>query len=604
MADATNAEDAQPAPAELPPDTWSAGDYLHCDSDGAFLGRAAELPVVRHALTTPGSLLVISGPPGIGKQSLIAEARDLDRAEHGRTRYTGGLWHLKVQSGRTGDAVRAFLLRHKLPLPAPNTTELCLLALDAALHERDAVLVVSNVLRREVEAEHVPIVRDAARTILLTTDPTVADAVRSLGHRDVVHLALGPLADQDLAALDDRTDCERDIDEPSEDVTELIHLALLLGGLPWGIELLRRILAPYEDGSRFESAQLQRRLLQVGAAPDTAGIPASVRYLVRFALHQMPPPAREMLAIWTAIETPRPSFMDDGGDIEGAEDVSAWGLDLGADPLLHPAVVDQVRAWPEYRAAAAISAAGTLLKLLGLLSIDYLELYPLDWPELHAALAILLERSHFDLAARTLRALWPVLEANHLAEWLVDWATQILPHLSAGRERAALRAYLGKAYLRLERPDLAQAHLRRAIVELQQLPPEALEPVSRDYGRVHVQGWSRDVPYPPQLMERVSMMDPLRPFHAEEDIRAEDADLALEYETESHEQYVPNVDLLALAQLDLALARMAMLEPTRAWRELQPALHALANVTRLDWREAALRDVEALRATVAEADRE
>ena len=600
MTDATNA-DADAAPAELPPDSWRACDYLDFDTEGAFLGREAEIPVVRHALATPGSLLVISGPPGIGKQSLIAKARDLDRAERRGTLCTGGLWHVKVQRGRTGDAVRAFLLRHRLPLPVPNTTELCLLALDAALRERDAVLVVSNVLRSEVEAEHVPIVRDAARTILLTTDATVADALRSLGHGDLVHLALGPLADQDLAALDDRPELERDSAEPSEDVTELIHLALLLGGLPRGIELLRRVLDPGEDGTRFDTAQLQRRLLQAGTAPDTDGIPASVRYLVRFALHQMSPPAREVLAIWAAIGTPRPNFMNMRDDMEGVEDVSAWGLDLATGPLLHPAVLVQVRAWPEYREAAAISAAGTLLKLLGIISIDYMELHPLYWQELHAALAILLERSHFDLAARTLRGLWPLLEANQLAEWLTEWALRILPHLSADRERAALRAYLGKAYLRLERPDLAQAHLRRAIAELQQLPPERLEPVSRAYGRVHVEGWARDVPVPPQLIDRINLMDPLDPFGDDEDVGAGDADIALEYETESHEQFVPNTDLIALAQLDLALTRVAMQEPSRAWRELEPALQSLARVTRLDWREAALRDAESVREAVMRA---
>ena len=376
---------------ELLENYWTSSDFLFIDDP--FLGRSAETAIVKSAMRTPGTLTVLSGPHGIGKAAIIGDVQLGDswgRGNGERLRHT--VVHLEGGMGGVGDSVRRYFQKHELPVPAIPTSESFARAFEEHLQEQNVVIVVTDVTMAEMLAGRVPIVRGKACTFLTTRDCGMAAWLAAQGHRDVQHLEIGPLADADLADLDERSRDARD--EPVPRATaNLIHCALLAGGYPWSIRVLMRIMEPDEEGGVVDIAGLSRRLAAVTDKCDADGVPLSARVVAEFAAAQLTPLARRVLAWWVASGLPLTSWRWTDDDEEEAYDlIHAWGLAEDSDVGLHPAVTAVVRGWPEYRLAIAAATAVDLIRHVREAEIPDYGFSYFDWPHFHHALSMLLER--------------------------------------------------------------------------------------------------------------------------------------------------------------------------------------------------------------------
>lgn len=561
-------------------------DYIFVD--GPMLGRERECAIVQSAMRTPGSLVVLSGKRGMGKQAIIGNAQ-LDQDEHTQKWFHHPIVHIKGDIGGVGDSLRSYFQRRGLPTPVIPSAASFARHLEELLAQENVVVVVSNVTVAELLTDRVPIVRGRARTIVTTCDPGLASVLLAQGHRDVQHLEIGPLADADLAALDERPPEERWEEMPSL-TADLIHWSLLADGYPWTICVLRRILEPDVEGNVIRGHGLRQRLVEVAGKLDADGLPMTAHVAAQFAAAQMSPLARRILAWWLVSGTPLADWRRSGEDEQHADGlIEGWGLSEGADLDLHPAVAAVVRTWPEYRAALAAAPAMVLLKFLERAERLQEPFMLTESQQFHFALAALVERAHFDVAARILRVLWPGYARLGLYEWLVDWSARILPHLAPGRDTAALRAWLGKAHLALHRPDLALVHLRRAIPELQQLPEETLESARfHPPTRVRRDGLVRVVVAPTDLGD-TEFQDALFWGHfTQTEWPLQQADATLDFESDHADRFLPNHDLLTLARVDYALALCELGEAERAWREIVPILPDIRQVLLHEWRAQAL----------------
>ncbi len=585
---------------ELLEDYWSSSDFLFID--GPFLGRSAESAIVRAAMRTPGTLTVLSGPRGIGKAALIGDVQLGDSwGRGGGERRQHKVVHLEGGIGGVGDSVRRYFQKEELPAPAIPTSESFARAFEEHLQDQNVVVVVTDVTLAELLAGRVPIVRGKARTFLTTRDGGLAARLIAQGHRDVQHLEIGPLADADLANLDERSEAERDGPVP-EATANLIHCALLTGGYPWSIRVLARITEPDEEGGVVDIAGLSRRLVAATDKFDADGLPLSARVVAEFAAAQLTPLARLALAWWVASGSPLTSWRWTDDDEEAAYDlIHVWGLAEDSDAGLHPAVIAVVRGWPEYRAAMASAPAVDLLRHLHEADLPRYRFANRDWPYFHQALTVLLERGQFDIVARVLRVFWLHYARIGLQEWLVDWSTRLLPRLSPGRDTAGLRAWLGKSHLALQRPDLALGHLRRAIVELQALPAEDLGSSQFFDAKLVAQDGRRRLVVLPVELDDLEPLDCIGwGKFADLEWSAQQADAALDFGYDSADRFLPNEDMLTIARADYALAQAELGEAERAWREISLILQDIRLITLHEWRARALENAAQIAVAVNE----
>jgi hypothetical protein len=436
-----------------------------------FVGRVAECARVSEFLARPGGILVVCGPPAMGKRTLVEQCLcDLTYGGHPDVEPDG---MLRLECGARPVGVDILLAAAEFGLSAgvlaqPGTAAAALADL---LAHRDVVLVLYDVDRALLDQDGVPVAVGRARTILTTTDPHVAQVLcRDHGAE---RLDLEPLTDTECDAW--LRTSRRTMDLVPVPGVEWKHWCRAVAHLPLGLRLLVHALWKDESGKAPDVDHLRLQLRASTGKRDADGLPDGVLVLASHAWEALDEKGRrEVLRTGFAGEALHDIEPDEEADDETEDprqDAHESGLvvDVSGMHVLHPLL----RPWLARLARAArIRTAVQRAVLLKCLRLAH-------WqeglaPEFSRPAAAMMEEfvGHRPaIAALVLRGTFNQWLQVGLAAPCRRWAEALL--LQSGQntwDRAALAAVLGAAELQLGNARAVDV-LQFAVRQCERLPP-------------------------------------------------------------------------------------------------------------------------------------
>lgn len=431
-------------------------------------GRATEIAQVEAFLRgPPGQVLVIQGPPGSGRRTLVQAALANQpgsapaQLSHGQAR--GWIW-LDARPLRRGPELRSLAQRWGWDSAPPPTAAQALQQL-ATLDNVSVTLVISGADPADWLAAELPVARGEARTVVLAEPGPLPGLLSECGDQ---LLELAPL--QEAARLEILSEHK----ELWQVGLQPTRLATVLGGWPWLLRLAAAqaaILAEQEGAAGL--ASWQGRLL---AAPQPVA-----EWLLEAAYARLSAPGRAMaLALAAAGGEHHPQWVDAPLGRALANDAVAelsrhgW---LQTDPegmILGRLCLPLVR-WLELRPEFANYAAA-LARHLCVALLQRLE----QWPARARLVGLrrqlpwlwqYLARHHPATAALLLERCDGLLQEAGLAEEVLSAAQEVLAVTDQGDPaQAQVLLPLARSCRALQQFELADAWLAQARQQLRFTP--------------------------------------------------------------------------------------------------------------------------------------